>query len=149
MSAATVIVTTEIARLLGSRALAVLPVVLWVQPWFALDGQAVLTEVPFSLTMAAACWMALSGRSALASVLFGLLPLVGHLPWSRPPRPRRLRRGALVVWDCSYSAQFGLRWHRLAASGFRELARFGGGRIAVLRREPGGSPLGPQPRCRV
>jgi hypothetical protein len=72
-----------------------------------------------------------------------------HSPWSRPTRPRRLRPGALAVWDCFYSDRFGLRWRRLAASGFRVLARFGGGRVVVLRRGGRGRAPGHHPRCRA
>jgi hypothetical protein len=78
MSAATVVVATQVARLVGVRALALVPVFLWFQPWFHLYGNAVLTEIPFSLAMLCGCWAALAGRDAIASVLFGLLPLMRH-----------------------------------------------------------------------
>jgi hypothetical protein len=78
MSAATVLIATQVARLVGVRALALVPVFLWFQPWFHLYGNAVLTEIPFSLVMIAGCWAALAGRMAIASLLFGLLPLMRH-----------------------------------------------------------------------
>jgi hypothetical protein len=78
MSAGTVVVATQVARLVGVRALALVPVFLWFQPWFHLYGNAVLTEIPFSLVMLAACWAALAGRATVASLLFGLLPLMRH-----------------------------------------------------------------------
>ena len=78
MSAATVVIATQVARLVGVRALALVPVFLWFQPWFHLYGSAVLTEIPFSLVLVAACCAALSDRIAVASVLFGLLPLMRH-----------------------------------------------------------------------
>jgi hypothetical protein len=78
MSATTVVVATQVARLIGVRALALVPVFLWFQPWFHVYGNAVLTEVPFSLVMVAGCWAALAGRTALASLLFGMLPLMRH-----------------------------------------------------------------------
>jgi hypothetical protein len=75
-------------------------------------------------------------------------------PWSHPTHPGRLALGSLVVWDCSYSDRFGLRWRRLLHSGFAELARFGGGRVVVLRRVArhgtGGAARGvtiKRPRC--
>jgi hypothetical protein len=78
MSAATVVITTQVARLVGVRGLVLVPVFLWFQPWFHLYGNAVLTEIPFSLAMLTACWAALAGRDAVASLLFGLLPLMRH-----------------------------------------------------------------------
>src|SRR6185437_277454 len=78
MSAATVLIATKVAQLVGVRALALVPVFLWFQPWFHLYGNAVITEVPFSLALMAACWAALADRTAVASVLFGLLPLMRH-----------------------------------------------------------------------
>jgi hypothetical protein len=78
MSAATVVITTQVARLLGVRALALVPVFLWFQPWFHLYGNAVLTEIPFSLALLAGCWAALAARDAVASLLFGVLPLIRH-----------------------------------------------------------------------
>src|SRR4051812_7141422 len=51
---------------------------MWFQPWFHFYANSVLTEVPFSLATAAACWAALSRRTALASLLFGVLPLIRH-----------------------------------------------------------------------
>jgi hypothetical protein len=68
-------------------------------------------------------------------------------PWSHPARPRRQPDGAVDVWDCFYSNSFGLKWRWLRAAGFHELARFGGGRVAVLRRAPGGRPLGRPAVC--
>jgi hypothetical protein len=58
-----------------------------------------------------------------------------HSPWSRPTHPARLAPGSIVVWDCSYSNRFGLRARGLRRAGFAELARFGGGRVVVLRRD--------------
>jgi hypothetical protein len=78
MSAGTVLVTTQLARLVGVRALALVPVLLWFQPWFHQYANAVLTEVPFTLALMAGCWAALAGRESLASALFGLLPLMRH-----------------------------------------------------------------------
>jgi hypothetical protein len=57
-----------------------------------------------------------------------------HSPWSRPTHPGRLAPASIVVWDCSYSDRFGLRWARLRRAGFAPLARFGGGRVVVLQR---------------
>jgi hypothetical protein len=77
-----------------------------------------------------------------------------HSPWSHPTHPGRLAVGSLVVWDCSYSDRFGLRRRGLLRSGFMELARFGGGRVVVLRRAglhgTGGAARGltiKRPRC--
>lgn len=78
MSAGTVLIATVVARQLGVRALALVPVFLWFQPWFHFYGNAVLTEVPFALVMIAGCWAALAEREAVASLLFGLLPLIRH-----------------------------------------------------------------------
>lgn len=78
MSAATVLVTTAVARRLGVRALALVPVFLWFQPWFHFYGNAVVTEVPFALALIGACWAALADRVVLASLLFGFLPLIRH-----------------------------------------------------------------------
>jgi hypothetical protein len=78
MSAATVLVTTQVARVIGVRALALVPAFLWFQPWFHLYGNAVLAEVPFTLVMVAACWAALAEREVVASLLFGSLPLIRH-----------------------------------------------------------------------
>jgi hypothetical protein len=78
MSAGTVLVTTQVARLVGVRALALVPVLVWFQPWFHLYANSVLTEIPFSLALMGACWAALADRPALASLLFGLLPLMRH-----------------------------------------------------------------------
>src|SRR3954466_3804328 len=78
MSAATVLIATQVARLVGVRALALVPPFLWFQPWFHLYGNAVLAEVPFTLVMVAACWAALAEREVVASLLFGSLPLIRH-----------------------------------------------------------------------
>jgi hypothetical protein len=78
MSAATVLVATQVARVLGVRTLALVPVLLWFQPWFHRYANAVLTEIPFSLVMITACWAALTSRLAWASALFGALPLIRH-----------------------------------------------------------------------
>ncbi len=72
-----------------------------------------------------------------------------HSPWSRPPPPRRLARGSVVVWDCFYSNRFGLRWRPLTLAGFHELARFGRGRVVVLERTAARGKALPQPRCRA
>jgi hypothetical protein len=71
-----------------------------------------------------------------------------HSPWSHPARPSRIAPGGLVAWDCFYSNRFGLRWRRLRAARFRELARFGRGAVVVLRRESGGAALPASPGCR-
>jgi hypothetical protein len=78
MSAAAVLITTKVAQLVGVRALVLVPVFLWFQPWFHLYGSAVITEIPFTLALMAACWAALADRATVASVLFGLLPLMRH-----------------------------------------------------------------------
>jgi hypothetical protein len=78
MSAGVVLVATQIARRVGVRALVLVPVLLWFQPWFHTYANAVLTEIPFSLALAGAIWAALAGRLGIASLLFGLLPLMRH-----------------------------------------------------------------------
>jgi hypothetical protein len=78
MSAGVVLVATQIARLVGVRTLALVPVLLWFQPWFHSYANAVLTEIPFSLALAGAIWAALAGRLEIGSFLFGLLPLMRH-----------------------------------------------------------------------
>lgn len=78
MTAGAVLIATQVARLVGVRALALVPVFFWFQPWVHFYGNAVLTEVPFTLVMLGACWAALAERTALASVLFGVLPLMRH-----------------------------------------------------------------------
>lgn len=102
MSAGTVLVTTQVARLVGIRALALVPLLLWFQPWFHLYANSVLTEIPFSLALMGACWAALAERPGLASLLFGLLPLMRHegiavlALWGLLLLVRR-RWGALVI----------------------------------------------------
>lgn len=131
MSAVTVVVATQIARAVGVRALALVPIFLWFQPWFHLYGSAVLTEVPFSLLMAAGCWAALAGRDEVASLLFGLLPLVRHegiaivglwglfLVLRRRWRPLALAAVPVLVYQAAFSivfreAPFALYFHTAA-----------------------------------
>lgn len=78
IAAATVLVATRVAELLGVRCLALVPVLLWFQPWFHGNSTAVLTELPFTLALIGGCCAWLSGRTTPASVLFGVLPLVRH-----------------------------------------------------------------------
>lgn len=128
MSAATVVMTTQVARLLGVRALVLIPVFLWFQPWFHFYAHAVVTEIPFSLVMVTGCSAALRSRWALASVLFGALPLIRHegiavlglwlafLLYQRRPRLVALAALPLLAYQTAFAptydtAPFALYFH--------------------------------------
>jgi len=78
LSAATVVVTTRLAALLGVRFLFLVPALLWFQPWFNSLGYSVTTEVPFTLWLTTGTFFWAAGRYELASCFLGLLPLTRH-----------------------------------------------------------------------
>lgn len=78
LSLLTAILTTRIAGELRVKPLATVPLLLWCQPWYAEMSFAVLTEVPFSLALAAASLAYLRRQPIRASLAFGCLPLIRH-----------------------------------------------------------------------
>jgi hypothetical protein len=78
MSALIVLVATGIARRLGATRLWLVPVCLWFQPWHADLSYTAITEIPFSLFVAAGAWLWLGRRWNAAGLVLGLLPLARH-----------------------------------------------------------------------
>jgi hypothetical protein len=78
MACATTLLATGIAARLGLRRLFLVPLLLWFQPWFPELAYTAITEVPFMLCLALACWLWLHQRLGWAALCFGLLPLIRH-----------------------------------------------------------------------
>jgi hypothetical protein len=73
-----VLIATAIARRLGVTRLFLVPLCLWFQPWHADLSYTAITEIPFSLFLAAGVWLWLERRYGPAAMAFGLLPLARH-----------------------------------------------------------------------
>jgi hypothetical protein len=78
LAAATVLLTTTLARKLGLRYFWLLPLLLWFQPFFATWSFNAITEVPFSALFVAAALLFVSGRYSAAALCVGLLPLIRY-----------------------------------------------------------------------
>jgi hypothetical protein len=72
------LLTTRTAARLGMRRLALIPLMLWLQPWYAQLGFTSITQIPFMLflTLGIDRWAA--GKHGWASLCFGLLPITRH-----------------------------------------------------------------------
>lgn len=89
------------------------------QPWIAGVGFQSLTQMPFSLALAAGVWAWMAGRWGLAGLCFGLLPLVRHegialaAVWILFALARRQWWSALLavlplgLYNAAYVIQFG------------------------------------------
>ncbi len=73
----TLTVTRSAARL-GLRQLWLIPLALYIQPWFLQLGFTSITQIPFMLALTLGIDQWITGRRGWASLLFGLLPLIRH-----------------------------------------------------------------------
>ena len=73
----TLIATRSAARL-GLRQLWLLPLTLFIQPWFVQLGFNSITQIPFMLALTVGIDQWIAGRRGWASLCFGLLPLIRH-----------------------------------------------------------------------
>lgn len=78
LSAAAVLLTTEVARHYGVRQLYLIPLFLWFQPWFLTFSFEAVTEGPFLFLLILAVFLSLRDRQKWAGIVWGLLPLVRH-----------------------------------------------------------------------
>ncbi len=78
LSAATVLVTTEVAREMGLKRLYLIPLMLWFQPWFLSLSFIALTEIPFMWFMILGIYLCLRDRYGGAALMAGILPLIRH-----------------------------------------------------------------------
>ncbi len=122
----------------------------WVHPQLLLNAWGrVGTTIAFVLPAAAGLDVARGAALAMSAATFVLLVIVETVLF----RFGLFGSGGNV--DYLVSGRFGLSWKRLRAAGFGELASFGGGRVAVLRRRGGQGTDGglrgmtiSRPRCR-
>ncbi len=78
LSAAAVLLTTEVARHYGLRRLYWIPLLLWFQPWFLTHSFEAVTEVPFLFLLILAVFLSVRDRQKWAGLVWGMLPLVRH-----------------------------------------------------------------------
>jgi hypothetical protein len=75
---AIILITTRSAARLGLRQLWLIPLTLYLQPWFVQLGFNSITQIPFMLALTVGIDRWIAGRRGWASLCFGLLPLIRH-----------------------------------------------------------------------
>lgn len=119
MTALTAVLAAAIAGRFGLRARWLVVLAVFFQPWISGIGFQSLTQMPFSLALAAGVLVWMTGRWGWAGLCFGLLPLIRHEGialagvWVVYALARRQWRSAtfaiapLALYNLAYLAQFG------------------------------------------
>lgn len=119
MSATTVIVATEIAKGLGVKQLALIPLCLWFQPWFVDIGYSANTMVPLSLALVSGIYLWQKDEYFWASATFSLMPLIRHetiaiiglwfiyMAYKRQILPTVVTVAPMILWNIAFLLTFG------------------------------------------
>lgn len=74
----TALLAARAASRLGVRQMWLVPLLLWLQPWYSQLGFTSITQIPFMLFLMLGVERWLAGKRAWASLAFGLLPIIRH-----------------------------------------------------------------------